>query len=358
MSHAAQTNAKNRLYFIKVSRHPSGSPQLDPVVVSRNKARGVETTLLLDTNVLIRMEKVVKKGNHWGDLKPFGLDKLVKLLGRCPPENVCLSPGCAFNEMPPGLAEASRHYFEAFLAEHLPTFTDTPNSTRSAYHGKTENFGFEDLTDEHQSVLAASFVSLLHMLLIEYRSDATPIDKFRLLLNRLVSTLDLLSLKEIEIARYLFARGDKQGTPTADSMTALRSNFAKTKTNKVPKTASELLHVAFNGACDLHLMNSAVLMDRRGLDNVPQDTWIASFDHRLAAFCAIFHYLEDGVDTGMFGVMDVNVEQEDAPYWRESLRMREHLVDSRLMLPKTIDLSHMRTVAHQTIADVRQQFPL
>jgi len=357
LSNTNKPSAKKKLSFLKVSRRSGNLPLLDPVVVARNKAKGIETTLLLDTNVLIYMETAVKNGNSWGDLKALGLDKLVKLLGRCPPQSVCLSPGCAFNEMPPGLADASRSDFEAFLAKHLPSFTDTPNSTRNAYAGKTRDFGFEDLSEEHQAVLAASFTSLLLMLLVEYRSGAAPIDKFQLLLERLVTTLDLLSLKEVEIARYVFAPDGKQGTPTQDSITVLRRNFAKTKAKKAPRTADELLKVAFNGACDLHLINAAVSMDNRGLDNVPQDTWITTFDDKLADFCSIFHYLDDGEHTGALGVMNLNAEQAGAAYWEESLRLRKNLIAGRLALDRTVDLDHLRTAAHQVIAEVRQQFP-
>ena len=346
----------SKLYFIKVSRQAHSTPVLDPVVVARNKAQGRETTLLLDTNVLIRMERAVKAGNSWGDVRSWSLDKLVKFLSRCPAKSVCLSPGFAFNEMPPGRAEASRKDFETFVEKHLPAFADTPNSTRNAYHGKTNDFGFEDLTAEHQSVLAPSFASLLHMLLIEYRSTATPIAKFQLLLDRLVATLDLLSLKEVEVARYLFARTGSEGTPTLESMKVLRKNFAKTKDKNVPKTAHEVLQIAFNGACDLHLMNAAARMDGHGLDGAPQDAWIATFDGKLAEFCSIFHYIDDGENTGMFGVMDLNAEQMDVPYWRESLALREHLVTSRLARQAPVDLEHCRMVAHQMIAEVRQQF--
>lgn len=349
----------SKLHFIKVSRQTDSLRLLDPVVVARNKAQGIETTLLLDTNVLIRMEKVVKQGNSWGDLKPFGLDKLVKLLGRCPAESVCLSPGCALNEMPPGLADTSRLHFESFLASHLPKFTDTPNSTRHSYAGKTRDFGFEDLAADSQSVLAVSFVSLLHMLVVEYRSGAAPLDKFQHLLERLVSTLDLLSLKEIEIARYIFAPPGKEGSQTVRFMKVLRRNFAKTNAEKVPKTADELLRVAFNGACDLHLLNSAAVMDRAGLDGISQDTWLATFDDKLAAFCEIFHYIDDGANTGRFGVISLHPEQADDPYWKGSLGVRERLVEARMemTIDRSVDPEGMRMVAHQLIADVRKTFP-
>ncbi|MDP4571960.1 hypothetical protein Q8O96_23095 [Pseudomonas sp. LPH60] len=87
-----------RTLFIKASRITEST--LDPVHIARNKSANVETTISLDTNMLIGMEKVVKHGNKWASVKKQGLQNLVKLLHRCPPQSVCLSPGLALSEMP------------------------------------------------------------------------------------------------------------------------------------------------------------------------------------------------------------------------------------------------------------------
>src|SRR6185503_16575914 len=65
LSNTNKPSAKKKLSFLKVSRRSGNLPLLDPVVVARNKAKGIETTLLLDTNVLIYMETAVKNGNSW-----------------------------------------------------------------------------------------------------------------------------------------------------------------------------------------------------------------------------------------------------------------------------------------------------
>ena len=55
----------------------------------------------MDSNILIKMERVVKAGNKWSSVKENGLDNLIKLLQKCNPYSVCLSPGFALKEMPP-----------------------------------------------------------------------------------------------------------------------------------------------------------------------------------------------------------------------------------------------------------------
>lgn len=70
---------ETRTLFIKASRPVSGELKLDPVLIAKNKLAGVETTITLDTNILISMEKVVDNGNKWASVKKQGLHNLIKL---------------------------------------------------------------------------------------------------------------------------------------------------------------------------------------------------------------------------------------------------------------------------------------
>jgi hypothetical protein len=86
------TEINPRTYFIKPSRSSPDEPLLNPTVVARNKLAGVETTLVLDTNLLISMEKAVARNAKPTQLKHFGLHNLILLLSRCPPKSIWLSP--------------------------------------------------------------------------------------------------------------------------------------------------------------------------------------------------------------------------------------------------------------------------
>ena len=144
---------KPRTYFFR-STHPVQEEILNPVLVAVNASHGIETTLVLDTNILIAMERVVKGGNKTSLLKQHGLHNLVELLGRCPPRSICLSPGIALDEMPPALAEKSRWLYEAFCSKHLPSYVDTPNSIHTSFTGKDTDYGYLDLEPVAQAILA------------------------------------------------------------------------------------------------------------------------------------------------------------------------------------------------------------
>jgi hypothetical protein len=183
---------ENRTLFIKPSRPIEGEVKLDPVLVALNKSRNIETTITLDTNILISMEKVVNNGNKWASVKKQGLHNLIKLLQKCPPRSVCISPGLALNEMPPELAQKSREKYELFCAKHLPGFIDTPNCIHSEYKGKSENYGYEDLSHESKAILAVSFACILYLNLIDNKFNGKPIDKFRTFLDKIEQKVDIL----------------------------------------------------------------------------------------------------------------------------------------------------------------------
>lgn len=270
--------------FIKPSQPFNGDATLNLNRVISNKLTGIETTLILDTNVLIRMEKVVKNGNKSSSVKQQGLQKMVDFLGRCPPQSICLSPGQALYEMPPAAAERSREMFEAFCEVHLPGFVDAPNSIRTKFEGPEISYDFFDLTDDVQKAFSASFTSLMLLQLVDKSPIRAPIDKLNEYLRRLVSELDLLSQKEIEIAKYCFAEPPSKCESLINLRKKIRKNFLKTTDNRSPRTAKEVFAVAFNAARDLYLLNAANVMDTHGLDNVEQDCWIATHDKNLAAF--------------------------------------------------------------------------
>lgn len=316
---------KKRTLFLKPT-HPFGiAPKLDPVWVAKNHLRGVTTTLVLDTNVLINMEKVVLAGNKTPLVKEKGLHNLISLLERCPPTSVCLSPGLAFHEMPPGLAEQCRQNYELFCARHLPQFVDTPDSIQARYAGKLRDYGFFDLDEEAQAVLAVPFCSLVYLQLVDRIPRLKPIEKFKQYLAILEKEVDLLSEKEIEIARYCFANPPAESRQTIEVRRVFRRNFMQTKEEKLPRDAAQLLQVAFNGASDLNLINSANVMDNTPIDGIQQDCWIATGDAKLAQFAELSHYVNFDGDAGKIMAPTVLEDHDADPYWKESLTMFQML---------------------------------
>jgi hypothetical protein len=80
--------------FIKPSKQYGQNIRLEPVLINQNKILGIETTLILDTNLLIRMEKAIKNKATFSELKNYSLYQLVTLLTAvCPMPSVYLLVG-------------------------------------------------------------------------------------------------------------------------------------------------------------------------------------------------------------------------------------------------------------------------
>lgn len=319
-----------RTYYFRPSHSGVTEPVLNPVLVAINASHSIETTLILDTNVLIAMERVVKGGNKNSLLKQYGLHNFVDLLDRCPPQSICLSPGRAFAEMPPVLAEKSGSSFEAFCAKHLPSFGDTPNCIHTTFIGKDSDYGYLDLDTVAQAFLAIPFAALLYLNIIDKSFSGSPIQKFKEFLRRLSCDLDMLSAKEIEIAKYCFAEPPATAIETIRLRKILRANFLKTKENKSVHTYNEAMAVAFNGACDLTLINFANVAQTKELDGVQQDCWIATRDKKLFEFSKISHYLDLNGEAGKFAVSTILPEHNNDEYWQQATHAQRSLGLSRM----------------------------
>ncbi len=352
------TELNPRTYFFRPSRSGDAEPVLNPVLVAVNASHDIETTLTLDTNVLIAMERVVKGGNKNSLLKQYGLHNLVDLLGRCPGKSVCLSPGRAFHEMPPALAERSRLSFEAFCTKHLPSFTDAPNCTHTTFVGKDSDYGYLDLDPVAQAFLAIPFTALLYLNIIDKSFPGSPILKFKEFLRRLSNDLDILSAKEIEIAKYCFAEPPAAAVETIRLRKLLRTNFLKTKVDKAVYTFDEAMAVAFNGACDLTLINVANVAQTKGLDGVQQDCWIATRDKKLFEFSKISHYLDMDGEAGKFAVATIFPEQGGDEYWQEAADAQQSLGLSRMTrhLTRKIDVQSFPGIAKAAIDETARVF--
>lgn len=320
---------KTRTYFFKPSRPVGPPPKIDPLLVAMNHAQGRSTTLILDTNILVKMEKVVASGNKAADLKNKGLHNLVALLNRCPLESIYLSPGLALNEMPPALAEKSRNNFDVFCERHLPQFSDCPSAIQMRYIGKVTDYGFFDLDNEAQAVLAIAFSSLVYLQLLDRTPGLRPIEKFKRYLNILVAELDLVSAREVEIARYCFANPPATSKEIIALRKVIRRNFLQTKDERLPRSADQLLHIAFNGACDLSLILTANHGDSKTIEGRKQDCWIATGDSKLWKFGeAAPHILLDG-EAGKFFHPPMLEEHSEDSYWAESAAAYFELASSR-----------------------------
>lgn len=327
-----------RTYFIKASHESNSIPILDAIHVLKNSSLNIETTLLFDTNILIAMEKSLAKNAKESQLKEYGLANLVSILQKYPPKSICLSPSLALHEMPPSLADQAKASYEAFLAKFLPSFINAPNAINIKCQGEQFNYGFFDLKEVPQQILAIPFISLLYLGLVDKFYDGKPIEKFEEYIRLVIAELDVLSTTELEIAKYCFAIPQSSAVDTICMKKKIRSNFLKTKSNKLPVNAAEAIAIAFNGACDINLLNTANKQDKKKLDGNLQDIWIATRDKKLYEFCCIFHHINLDGHVGKYSASIQLQDQKDDEYWIGVQQIQTKILRERkiyAVLPRT-----------------------
>ncbi|HAV3540695.1 Uncharacterised protein [Acinetobacter baumannii] len=310
---------ENKTYFIKPNHCGGPSPKLDPTVVCDNKVKKIETTLILDTNILIKIERIVKNGNKWSDIRDYGLGNLVKLLQKCPPKSICLSPALALKEMPPQRAANAKIAYEEFCAKYLG-FGDTPNSTNKSYEGTYDEYGFKDLSISAQQVLAIPYLSFLYLNYVYRFIKGSPLDRFKAYIDLIEEKVDVLSATELEIAKYCFYDltdiTDKSTKVFIQKIRENSVNFVPYKKNpRLPNSSTQLQKTAFNAANDVHLLQAANMGDGKFLDGIKQDCWVATLDKKLASFCTVFHQLNINGEVQPYSVSTLPEAINDLEYW-------------------------------------------
>jgi hypothetical protein len=259
--------------------------------------------------------------------------------------------------MPPGLAGPCRDAYEAFFAAHLPEFCDDPLSKDARYSGKSKDYGFFDLEEAAQAVLAVPFASLTYLQLVDRTPGLTPIQRFDQYLKLVTERVGILSGKELQIARFCFANPPATSRNTIDTRRVFRRNFVKQKDDSLPRSADELLHVSFNGASDLSLLNSAGAIDGLLEGGTVHECWIATTDEKLAKFTEHFHLVNLAGGSTPFAAMTHHPENGADFYWSETAaRWMRALARGDAGVNRPDDPRELRDVARQAAADAASAF--
>lgn len=350
---------ENKTIFIKPNHLGTSTPELNAEVIQINKSKGIETTLILDNNILVKMERIVKHGNKWSSILESGLGNLIELLRKCPSYSICLSPAFALKEMPPQRAQSAKEAYELFCKKHLPNFVNTPNSTNSSYDGISENYGFHDLSINAQKAFSIPYLNFLYLNYIYNFFKGTPIEKFKAYVDLLDTKVDLLSGTELEIAKYCFCDiTEIKDKCTTDFVKNIRNNSVKIteykKHPRLPKSLNEFQKIAFNAASDIQLLHVVNAMDGQYLDGIKQDCWVATLDKKLASFSKFFHQLSINGKLQPYSISSAPKLIQKQEYWDlaheyfalKSINRREHHLSSSIDFDKlliTIDDAILQT---------------
>lgn len=325
------------IFAFKASSNFPEVIKLDRNAIRENHRKGRQTNIMFDTNILITIESAYQTDQRHKELKDSGVLALTRLIEKTSKYGVFISPAAAYEELPPSRRGDMEAALNRFLKDYLPTFRDDPNSIKVPFAGgSVDPESFSALPLERQKVVSCSYASLLAMNVI-YRLEAlTEPEKFVLYIDYCAEVLDLISLKELTVARYVFAPEKGITDYVRRRKVAATKNFAKLKKGGGKGlTPPEIIErIALNGANDLKLISAADIVNNSreqfayGL--IKHDVWIATCDEKLYEFCCAcpgFMGQEAGGPLARF--IDSHDDIAGTRYWRDTMEIQQHRLKGR-----------------------------
>lgn len=314
-----------KIACIKASRDPESSPILDFERLAANQRKEILTQLIPDTNVIINMTKASDANEPAEDrtLQKYGLLEVVQFLRRCSDLHLTyyFSPFFSISEMPSAEAASSALALNLFSQKFGLNWTDAhPEIVPDLSIIGRPRKGYMGLELDERRWLAVPYSALLLMLFVARDfADCAPIVKFRRYLRLYRRIVNIVSLREIAVAAFVFAPipgEDEEIYPTWDRIVR---NFTGRKklSMKFPTRPSQMDRVALNSAHDTTLLNVANYGDAKGLDGDMLDTWVITGDLKLHALTEVVHHTGFGTRDVGLGLVLKNFSSFGS-YWREA----------------------------------------
>lgn len=292
--------------IIKPTRTHAKLPVLDFSRAAKNARKGVETTVVLDLNILSKMNEVVANPNEY---ETSGLKAVVSMFNRLP---IVLSPGFALGEADKAYVDALWCSWEEFLAQYCPTYVDTPNATRDKdNHGRGRKF--ETLPEGDRHMQSIAYLAMLTIQVIAKRdAHLSSEEKFHAYVKFMSSRANMLSAVEAEVARYcFFDRSEEKNIAFRNFSEIIYKNFMK------GGAAEKRLERALNSARDINYYRVVAAKSNEELDGKVQDTWLLTADEGLKNLAQSIYFVPgfDGSDSKAVKLVR-NQEQKTSAYWQ------------------------------------------
>jgi len=325
------------VHTFKSSSRSAEIVRINKDAIRENHRNRRQTNVMVDTNILLTIEIAYNGSQRHKDLKDAGIIDLARLIETTSKYGVFISPAAAYQELPPGRRAPVEAAFERFCNDYLPKFREDPNSVKVPFAGESfEPELFSVLSPERQITIACSYASLLALNIIDRLDALDGFAKFTLYIDYCEEVLNLISLKELTIARYVFApeKGMTDDVRTRKSATV--NNFTKLKKGggKGLTPAQVLQRVALNGANDLKLISAADIVNNSreqfGFGMVEHDVWIATRDEKLYEFCCAcpgFVGWEAGGPLARF--VDTHEDLKGTRYWKDTIDLQQQRLEAR-----------------------------
>ncbi|VWB43061.1 hypothetical protein [Burkholderia lata] len=317
------------IFAYKASRTTAESedPVLDFDRIASNQRRGIETNFVADTNLMIQIDEALDVARPATDvtLRELGLLEWVTFLRECDKRGLhyAFSPFFAYAEMPAKYAQLRAARLQTFAAKFGLLWADDEISVKDVSALGREDMTFEGLSEHHQMLVAISFSTLLLMLTVQRDGvDFSSVGKYRRFLREHKAHIGTVSVRELAIARYVFASPEDCPGPLNELRAKVKNNFAAVpRKGRAPRDHAEMCATALNGALDLMLFHALNVADTNGLDGRKLDCWLHSSDGKLKVFNELCYNLDLG--TGQAGLFAAVSSHEDvSEYWCQT---RENL---------------------------------
>lgn len=328
--------------FIKPCRQQDKSPMLTKSRSLKNAKKSIETSLVLDLNILSKMHEVINGKTKYLD---SGLQDFVTFLNKTP--NIYLTAGFATIEADHKWLIKIFKSYEKFLAIYAKTYVDTPNSTKNFLNETfKEKNTFQDLPKNEQYINSVAYIGILKIWLIQKKhDDLQDIDKFRLYIDYMENIVDMIGSIEAEVAKYVFFNGSSiKDTKFRKTWKDIHDNFNKRKNST---NLGNILKDRLNAARDITYYRLTALMSNKLLDNKRQDTWLVTADNGLSSLTNSIYFVSDIDNSDSKYTTTVRRdEQRESYYWRYCDELTKHKITKRSIFPvidntKTYDIENI-----------------
>ena len=188
--------------IIKPCRLRSHSPILKKARAISNYSKGIETSLILDLNILSKMNEVETEKIHY---KQSGLNNLVKFLNHTP--FLCPTPGFAVQEVDKFNFRRIIKSFESFLEKYCPLYDDHPHATKGFIEIENKSNIFRELPISEKYFNSVAYLAILKIQIIErIKQPTNPQEKFKQYMEYMISTANIIgAIITLQAQRYKFS---------------------------------------------------------------------------------------------------------------------------------------------------------
>lgn len=249
-------------------------------------SRGIETSIILDLNILNLLKEAVDPASDMPDSERH-LSEIQALFNT---PFLFLTAGMALGEADQSYLESLHDAYEKYLEKFCPGYIDAPNATQNYTSGQRSR-KFASLPEVEQQMFSISYLALLkiHDIISSFPSSSGEA-KFDSFLEYMDGVANFVPALEAEIAKYCFSEAhNTDDVDFAKTCKAIKNNF--NKGGRGEKRIDRIL----NGARDVMYLRGTAMMDGKNLDGRQQDTWLLTCDQGIASLArAIYFYPRHG----------------------------------------------------------------